>query len=602
MLITTYQLIFKQVLFYSFKTHEILVCIISYFLLLTYNDWITVWLLYVLFILGSFYLFLYISIHIYSWLLLCIYSLNLFSFFELLHTLYISENILYVGEFIVCRLSSVNYGMLSFFFNNINTSFFFLTLFIGFFANCFTYIYMRAELLVERFIFFLNMFIISMSILLLSSNWITLLLGWELIGTSSYLLINFWVFKISTFKAAFKAFIFNKLSDICLFTVLIIFSEITLDYSFNLIIVSKQFTLNYINSFYYFSQINILLVSLVICAFCKSAQLGFHIWLPDSMEAPIPASALIHSATLVSAGIFILLKFWVFIKYVYVIYFFIMFWGALTAFIGAIIAATQTDLKKILAYSTISHCGYLICTLFLENWIITVLYLYIHGIFKAFSFMAFGNLIYSFKNTQDLVRLSNVFFFKQTNFYFLVFSLLNLSSMPLTFGFFIKHLFLINYLSLNFSYVIYVLIFFTSLVGILYSIRILCNLFFSYFKQPFLLYSTEYISIKKIYIYNFLNIDWIISLILFFGMIFGLYVTLSIYYLLQLHFLSSLTSYYTIFTTFYSLKFYGLLFSYFYLIIMTFFLKNNFQEYLFNTYFRSNIYIFVSFWVGNIFI
>lgn len=121
--------------------------------------------------------------------------------------------------------------------------------------------------------------------------------------------------------------------------------------------------------------------------------------------------------------------------------------------------------------------------------------------------MALGNLIYSSRNTQDLLRLSNLFLFRQANFYFLAFSLLNLSAMPLTLGFFFKHIFIDNYLSMGVSYLFQLLIFFTSLVGILYSFRILINLFCSYFKQPFSLYSSEYYSFTVIYKYNLSNVD-----------------------------------------------------------------------------------------------
>lgn len=148
-------------------------------------------------------------------------------------------------------------------------------------------------------------------------------------------------------------------------------------------------------------------IALLSAASIKSAQIIGHLWLPDSMEAPVPASALIHSATLVSAGIFLVLRFYPIFEQSWVFYNLMPLMGALTAAYGGLVAAYQTDAKRLLAYSTISHCGFLmlLCTLGSPSHVIV--YLYIHGFFKATSFLCVGNVIRFAKNYQDLGRMGN---------------------------------------------------------------------------------------------------------------------------------------------------------------------------------------------------
>lgn len=242
----------------------------------------------------------------------------------------------------------------------VSISFSFLTLSIGVFVYIYTFSYFRYEPLVERLLLFLNAFMISMILLVSSGNFIVMFLGWELIGLTSFFLINFWSTRVGTFKAAFKAFSFNKLSDLFLFfAILLIFST-----TFNLDIMSFNNQIHLyeaynIEIFYFsFNLIEIISFFFIGCAFIKSAQIGAHIWLPDSMEAPVPASALIHSATLVSAGIYLLLRLTPLFELSIYAYYIIPLVGAITALYGGLVSAFQSDTKKTLAYSTISHCGF----------------------------------------------------------------------------------------------------------------------------------------------------------------------------------------------------------------------------------------------------
>ena len=360
-------------------------------------------------------------------------------------------------------------------------SFSFLTLTIGMCVYIYTFSYFRYEPLVERLMLFLNSFMISMILLVSSGNFIVMFLGWELIGLTSFFLINFWSTRIGTLKAAFKAFSFNKISDLFLFfAILIIFNT-----TFNLDIVSfnNQVYLyeNFNIEIFYFSinLIEIISFFFISCAFIKSAQLGAHIWLPDSMEAPVPASALIHSATLVSAGIYLLLRLTPLFELSYYAYYVIPTMGAITAFYGGIVSAFQSDTKKTLAYSTISHCGFLMVAYSTGVIEYVILYLYVHGFFKAATFLCMGNVNRFNRNIQDFKRMGGFYKYLPFECYSSFVCMINLSGLPLTLGFYIKHLLFIG---LNNSYFIYYIIF-SSLIlgataGVFYSYRLFYSIFF----------------------------------------------------------------------------------------------------------------------------
>ena len=361
-----------------------------------------------------------------------------------------------------------------------------LTLSIGGVTFVYAYSYMRDENYIEKFLFLLLSFLYSMIILLLSNNFILLLLGWELIGVTSYFLINFWIIKISTFKSAYKAFIFNRLSDLCIIVVLLLY----LNFYNSWYLFIDTWYYHYNLFFYYevcFMLVNgydIMACFLIIAAFCKSAQFGFHNWLPDSMEAPVPASALIHSATLVSAGIYLLNKFWALIilsNFFIKICFLVSSW---TALYGAIIAIYQTDLKRILAYSTISHCGVLVLISFLNNIHILCIYLYVHGLFKSLSFMCVGNIIKTSSNIQDYRYMGQKFITHKFEYYFLIISLINLSGYVFSIGFFGKHLMIITFLFLGYTYYIGFFFFFTTaLIGFFYTFFLVNHVFFCFYKN-----------------------------------------------------------------------------------------------------------------------
>jgi len=211
---------------------------------------------------------------------------------------------------------------------------------------------------------------------------------------------------------------------------------------------------------------------LFFCTMFKSAQLIGHLWLPDSMEAPVPASALIHSATLVSAGIYLLLRFTplVCLSNLHIL---AIGLGSVTAAYGAIISASQTDMKKLLAYSTISHCGFLFVTVGTQMYTATIIYLFLHGLFKALTFFCAGSFI-RVAGSQDTRLMGNLNRILPVDTVFLIICAFNLGGLPFSVGYLYKSIFIASMLSTNTTLFFFGL----CIVGLLSSIVYVYRLVF----------------------------------------------------------------------------------------------------------------------------
>lgn len=348
------------------------------------------------------------------------FSINLFTFLTKLNYLGSHTVTIFFKNWVTLWFKP----QITFYLDSFSGNFINLTVLLSLCIFFYAYNYMRADVYITTFIRLLIFFSISMITLLYAGDVFTIILGWELIGIASFLLIGFWYQKTTAFKAAFKAFSFNKLSDCFLFLFAVLFLQNDLSI---LCFFKNNLTTAFSN--------NLLLLCVLGCSFCKSVQFGFHLWLPDSMEAPVPASALIHSATLVSAGLYLSFRFSTWLRLWFLE---ISVISSFTAVYGALSAASQTDLKKILAYSTISHCGYLFFSIFFGNQFIFVLYLYLHGFFKAFAFVLVGFILQNNSIYQDSRNLTDKTFGVSFEVYSLPIILLNLGGIPFTFGFFSK--------------------------------------------------------------------------------------------------------------------------------------------------------------------
>lgn len=360
--------------------------------------------------------------------------------------------------------------------NQLTYLFSLLVFIIGFLTNIYTLNYFKFEADDLGFLFWLNAFIASMALLVLSSNFFTLFLGWELIGLTSFFLINFWGVRRATLKSSFKAFSFNLLSDLFLLSALVILYN-----AYQTSSISELSALISLSGGGLEYNCTLPAIFLVMCASIKSVQILGHLWLPDSMEAPVPASSLIHSATLVSAGVFLLLRFNFILVEANIINI-VCIIGSITAAYGAIVSAAQTDVKKLLAYSTMSHCGFLFITVGLMDFRITIVYLFLHGLFKAGTFFCVGSLIRLY-GTQDTRLMGGVAQLYWGDSILLLCCSVNLCGLPLTIGASYKIYFMKLLLGANFGPLCLGLIFIAMLFSLIYFYRLIFYSLFDIWKN-----------------------------------------------------------------------------------------------------------------------
>lgn len=424
------------------------------------------------------------------------------------------STVIYINDFFLENFSfKINFGkwfsiLLSYdvyfelFIDSISYSFMLLTISIATFVYIYIFSYFRYDANVERLILFINSFVISMIILVTSGNFFVMFLGWELIGLTSFMLINFWSTRVSTLKSAFKAYTFNKFSDVCIL-IGVILCFVTVN-DVNISVFNNQISL-YIDYYITIFNTDISIIELISfffisAAFVKSAQFGGHIWLPDSMEAPVPASALIHSATLVSAGVFLLLRLTPLFEISHYAYVVIPVVGSFTAFFGGLCAAYQSDIKRILAYSTISHCGFLMVCFSTYIPEFTILYLYIHGFFKASVFLCAGNIIRFSRNYQDFKKMGSFWKYLPFECFCSFICLINLSGLPFTIGFYIKHLILIGTgLDIQLLNFVLVNILGGAIFGIIYSFKFFYYAFYDIKKSK----KTIYVQANRLVLKSF---------------------------------------------------------------------------------------------------
>jgi len=249
-----------------------------------------------------------------------------------------------------------------------------------------------------------------MIVLVTANNFVQLFIGWEGVGLVSYLLISFWYTRVEAARSALKAIGVNKIGDfgLVMAMVLIFFTFGTVDY--DLTFYYSQFfdnkTFNFLG--YTINLFDAIGFWLLVAATGKSAQLGLHTWLPDAMEGPTPVSALIHAATMVTAGVYLLVRCSPLIEKSSTILVFIVFIGSTTAIFGATTALFQNDLKKIIAYSTCSQLGYMIFACGLSIYPIAIFHLVNHAFFKALLFLCAGSVIHAMSDEQDIRKMGGL--------------------------------------------------------------------------------------------------------------------------------------------------------------------------------------------------
>ena len=324
----------------------------------------------------------------------------------------------------------VNLGIMI---DNITVLMMLVVMLISFLVHIFSIEYMRGDPRYNRYFSYLGLFTFSMAGIVLTHNIFMMYIFWELVGLSSYLLIGFWFEKKSAADAGKKAFIVNRVGDVgMLIGILILFTTYH-TFTFDEIFAQISNGVLPFNSGFWLTITGILIFA---GAIGKSAQFPLHVWLPDAMEGPTPVSALIHAATMVAAGVYLVLR--VFGLMTADALLFIAIIGALSAFIPATIALTQNDIKKVLAYSTISQLGYMIMALGVGAFQFAFFHLITHAFFKAGLFLCSGSVIIAMHHEQDIRKMGGLRKKMPITYYsFLIFSLA-ISGIPLTSGFLSK--------------------------------------------------------------------------------------------------------------------------------------------------------------------
>ena len=404
-----------------------------------------------------------------SWVFSVIYIIFLFCIYFFSLSSFNSVEFMFASWFNIADFT-VQWGL---YFDMLSVIMIFTVLFVTLAVQIYCLDYMWFDPFFSKFYAYLALFSFFMLFLVSSNNYLQVFLGWEGVGLASFLLISFWNTRKDAVTAGFKAILVNRIGDLFFIWCLVI-------------IGSNSKTLNFVLLFETIptisdSELNFFSLSLVIAAMAKSAQLGLHTWLPDAMEGPTPVSALIHAATMVTAGVFVIIRSSPIIITSATALEFMCLVGGLTALFGSTVASVQVDIKKIIAYSTCSQLGYMFLACGCANFSGAFFHLFTHAFFKALLFLSAGSVIHAVSNEQDIRKMGALYKFLPFTYVCVFFGSLSLTGFPLFSGFYSKD-FILEYAFLHntlFSFIGFIFglvsIFFTSY----YSFRLLYFVFFA---------------------------------------------------------------------------------------------------------------------------
>ena len=291
-----------------------------------------------------------------------------------------------------------------------------------------------------RFMSYLSLFTFMMLSLITADNFLQLFFGWEGVGLASYLLIGFWFKKESANNASMKAFIVNRVGDlgllIAMFLIFKTFGTLTFSEVFSQAADQSKNSIKIFGGEY--NLITTICVFLFIGAMGKSAQIILHTWLPDAMEGPTPVSALIHAATMVTAGVFLVARCSPLFEYSQYALNLVAFVGATTAIFAASVAIVQTDIKRIIAYSTCSQLGYMFFAAGMGAYNVAIFHLFTHAFFKALLFLGAGSVIHAFHDEQNIEKMGGVWKKIPMTYALMLIGTLALTGFPLLAGFYSK--------------------------------------------------------------------------------------------------------------------------------------------------------------------
>jgi NADH-quinone oxidoreductase subunit L len=312
--------------------------------------------------------------------------------------------------------------------------------FVSFMVHVYSVGYMHHDPHVPRFQAYLSLFTFAMLMLVTSDNLVQLFFGWEGVGLASYLLIGFWYEKPSAKAAAIKAFVVNRVGDfgfaLGIFGVFLVFDTVSFDAIFQAAPSKAAETVTFFGL--HANAITICCLLLFVGAMGKSAQLGLHTWLPDAMEGPTPVSALIHAATMVTAGVFMVARMSPLFEFSDTALMVVTLVGAATTIFAATVGCVQNDIKRVIAYSTCSQLGYMFFALGVSAYQAAIFHLMTHAFFKALLFLGAGSVIHAMSDEQDIRRMGGIAKHVKLTYLLMLIGSIALAGIPPLAGFYSK--------------------------------------------------------------------------------------------------------------------------------------------------------------------
>jgi proton-translocating NADH-quinone oxidoreductase chain L len=377
----------------------------------------------------------------------------------------------------------INIGMIkisfNLFFDKFSIFMIFLITTITFVVITYSTWYMKEDAHKNRFLSILLMFAVTMLILVSSSNFFLMFVGWEGVGIMSYLLINFWYFSLNSNKSAIKAILYNKIGDIGFLIgislMILILSNTTIN---NLVYLPKSLEGIGVDNKTF---IIFILFVFILASIAKSAQIFLHPWLGDAMAGPTPVSALLHAATMVTAGVFLLFRLESIIYISTEIRTFIILVGLFTIIFGGLSSINQNDIKKIIAFSTCSQLGYMFLTNGLLIPSVGLFHLLTHGFFKAMLFLTAGIIIHNFKNEQDIRKFGSLVLSYPMSFFLFLLGSLAIMSFPFLSGFYSKEAIIESSLAPQYPIYIYILMVIGAVFTSIYSFKLM---YYTFLTKP----------------------------------------------------------------------------------------------------------------------
>lgn len=347
--------------------------------------------------------------------------------------------------------------------------------FVSWMVHIYTIGYMKNDPGYRRFFSYISLFTFGMLILVMSNNFLQLFFGWETVGLMSYLLIGFWFKRDSATFAGLKAFLVNRVGDLgfVLGIAAILYYFDSLDYNTVFTQLSETRILNA-------EAMTFICMALFVGAMGKSAQVPLHVWLPDSMEGPTPISALIHAATMVTAGVFMVARMSPLFEYSNVTLNFMLIIGSVTCLFMGILAIVQNDIKRIIAYSTLSQLGYMVTALGASAYSVAIFHLMTHAFFKALLFLGAGSVILALHHEQNIWKMGDLKNKMPVTYITMLLGSLALVGFPLFSGFYSKDLIIeaVQASRLPFSTIAYWIVLSSVFITALYTFRLFFVVFY----------------------------------------------------------------------------------------------------------------------------